>query len=89
MQTLREDYQDYQFPPSWRLYRNDFLERIRSERRLLDQSSYQIVRDIMLMMSEDFETLLTEGSWDQAEQYLHTKLDLTTNILALIGDSRF
>ena len=86
MENLRVDFESYNIPPTWRVYRDAFLTQVREERQLLNPTSYQIMRDVMLVLSQDFEDISVEGSWNQAEQYMHTKIDLITNILALTAD---
>jgi putative AlgH/UPF0301 family transcriptional regulator len=89
MEALRIDFESYDFPPSWRVYRDDFLDGIRDERQVMHNQSYQIIRDVMLTLSQDFESLVVEGNWEQAERYLYTKLDLISNILSLTDDGGF
>ena len=83
VESLRAEYKKYQFPPSWRVYRDAFLDGIKEERRTLDRISYQVLRDIMLTLSQDFEMIANESSWQAAEHYLETKLDLVTNLLSM------
>lgn len=86
MDDLRVELEGFDFPPSWRVYRDGILDGIRQERRVLHPTSYQIMRDLMLTLSQDFEGLVDNGDWNQAERYLYTKLDLITNILSLTLD---
>ena len=86
MMPLRAELETQNPAPAWREYVNPFLKSLRHTQMELDPISYQIIRDIMLGLTEDFERFSQSLSWQDAELYTFTKLDLAGNIVSRLDD---